>query len=699
MAKSRSRTSAVVTPITTAGPDAAKLPPRAAFRVSESAVMASRVRPPRSRDPVLRALGQRTFKPAAPMPGVLPSGTKPRFAQDEVPVLDYASWASDTYFNSMVAEGTTFLGYAYLAALSQRGEYRVVSETLASEATREWIEIKSTGDDKTKAKAITKILNEFERLEVQEICRVGVEQDGLFGRSHIYFDTGDTDDEEELCSDLGCGRDAKSRAKVTRDHPLLALRTVEPMWTYPNRYNSTNPLQETWYRPETWFVMGREIHHSRFYTLVGRPVADSLKPAYAFGGLAASQMLKPYVDNWLRTRQAVSDLVHSFSVNVLKTNLDLLMGPGSEEALFRRVDLFNNLRDNRGTLVLDKDGEDYAAVQTSLGTLDQLQAQAQEQMAAMAHIPIVKLFGIDPHGLNASSEGSLRTFYDWLEGFRKRLLLPLLRRVLDFVQLSLFGQIDPDLAITFKSLWQLDEATRATLQQTKATTHEIYADRIGAVSAEEVRDVLRNDKDSLYAGLELLGEAPGPPAVSAEMPGVPGIDPLTPPEDDPVTDNCVDGWRKKAASLFADEEEIDYWRRRAETLFAGNVPSSRWAALAAKLAETTNEYEPVERWERRARHWADRAAEIRAAAEADLDEPLQVVLPDGENIVDREPVSPFLETGSSALRWDNPDEITSVHRQSPIRSRTYQNAAANIIRNIAKDSPLSPFSDNFGREE
>ena len=55
--------------------------------------------------------------------------------------------------------------------------------------------------------------------------------------------------------------------------------------------------------------------------------------AGAFGGLAMSQMLKPYVDNWLRTRQSVSDLIHSFSVSGIKTDLStMLMGDGDQLA-------------------------------------------------------------------------------------------------------------------------------------------------------------------------------------------------------------------------------------------------------------------------------------------------------------------------------------------------------------------------------
>jgi hypothetical protein len=52
---------------------------------------------------------------------------------------------------SFWTEGITFLGYAYLAELAQRPEYRMISETIATEMTRKWIEFTSTGaegDDK-----------------------------------------------------------------------------------------------------------------------------------------------------------------------------------------------------------------------------------------------------------------------------------------------------------------------------------------------------------------------------------------------------------------------------------------------------------------------------------------------------------------------------------------------------------------------
>jgi hypothetical protein len=43
------------------------------------------------------------------------------------------------------AEGLLFLGYPYLSELAQRPEYRVISETIADDATRKWIDFEVTG--------------------------------------------------------------------------------------------------------------------------------------------------------------------------------------------------------------------------------------------------------------------------------------------------------------------------------------------------------------------------------------------------------------------------------------------------------------------------------------------------------------------------------------------------------------------------
>jgi uncharacterized protein len=435
-------------------------------------------------------------------PGVVPS-REATIAQDEQ-INSSFTWAAQNAIYSAYAEGVVFLGYSYLATLAQRSEYRVISETIASEMTREWIELKSVGED-DKTDKIKALEDAIKRYAVQDVCHKSVLNDGFFGRGHIYVDTGDTEDRDELKMPIGNGRNGVSRRKVGRDG-LKAFRAIEPIWCYPTQYDSNDPLKPDWYKPQTWFVNGKEVHRTRLLTLVGREVPDLLKPAYAFGGLSLNQMAKPYVDNWLRTRQSVSDLVHSFSVSGVKTDLSTSLQEDGE-GLFQRAELFNALRDNKNMMILNRDSEEFFQVSTPLSTLDALQAQAQEHMAAVSRIPLVKLLGITPSGLNATDEGQIRSFYDWIHGFQELLLRKPITTMLGFIQLSEFGEVDKDIIFDFKPLWQLDESGKAAIQKTKADTHDAYI-AMGVVGPEEVRTAIAADSESPYAGLDLDAELP-----------------------------------------------------------------------------------------------------------------------------------------------------------------------------------------------
>jgi hypothetical protein len=291
------------------------------------------------------------FKFAVPPPGVLPDGVPtPTMAQDSATGAA-RQWAGG-FAGQVFAEGLEFLGYPYLAELAQRPEYRVITETIATEMTRKWIKFQAAGEE-DKTEKIKAIEDEFTLLGVKDVIRKALEVDGFFGRAHIYLDLGSTDDRAELRVPIGNGQNEMSKAKVGKGS-LKRLRVVEPVWTYPSSYNATDPLKPDWYKPSSWFVQGKEVHSTRLLTFIGREVPDLLKPAYSFGGLSVSQMVKPYVDNWLRVRQSVSDLVSTFSTSGIKTNLANYLAAGGDQ-LFKRLVLFNSNRDNQGLMVLDKD--------------------------------------------------------------------------------------------------------------------------------------------------------------------------------------------------------------------------------------------------------------------------------------------------------------------------------------------------------
>lgn len=467
-----------------------KARPRAPMKISDHALALSRVK---------RGSGAARidpFLPYRPMPGVVP-----KIAMDDAfgsGGFQHGAWAYGGLLSTF-EEGQAFLGYPELSVLAQRPEYRVMTETIATEMTRKWIEFNSAGDE-DKSKKIAAIKDEFDRLDVRSAFRKVTEHDGYFGRGHLYLDTGDGENRDELIKPIGDGRNTLSRAKVGKQKRLLRVEPIEPVWCYPQNYNATDPLERDWYAPSVWYVQAKMVHVSRLLNFVAREVPDLLKPAYAFGGLSLSQMAKPYVDNWLVTRQSVQDLIKSFTTFVLKTNMPGIIGSIGEADFLKRLDMFDNNRRNSGVMAIDKESEDFANVSASLGGLDHLQAQSQEHMAAVSRIPLVKLTGISPSGLNASSDGELRCFEDVIHAKQEAEYRPHLTTILGFVQLSLFGEVDPDITFEFLPINELTEKEKAELREVEARTGQILVD-VGAVSQEEERARIANDPDTPYPGL------------------------------------------------------------------------------------------------------------------------------------------------------------------------------------------------------
>jgi len=399
-------------------------------------------------------------------------------------------WAGQSRNALTFLENAGWPGFPTLALLGQLAEYRSMHETLADECVRCWGVVASSGDgDDDRCQQIEA---ELKRLNIRSAVRQMVVHDQAFGGAHGYI---------KLKGD-----------ETTRDTPLLlkpysvrkgtfeGLRVVEPYWVTPNDYNSIDPTKANFYKPSSWWLLGTETHATRLFTLISRPVPDMLKPAYSFRGISMTQLAIPYVDNWLRTRQSVSDTVKQFSVSGVLMDLQQSLLPGAGTTLDYRAQLLNLYRDNRNLLLLDKATEEFFQINTPLSGLDALQAQAQEQMGAVSHTPLVKLLGITPSGLNTSSDGEIRVWYDYVHGYQDASLTPLMQVVLQLVQLSLFGAIDEDITWEWEKLHEATEVEAAEIDRTRMETDRGYAE-IGVLTPEQIAQRLSTDPSSPYSGI------------------------------------------------------------------------------------------------------------------------------------------------------------------------------------------------------
>lgn len=387
------------------------------------------------------------FRRLEPMPGVVPSGELNRvLAMDSTP---YEMMNQNVQLFALGGQAA-FVGYPALAALAQKSEYSNAASVLADEMTRKWISLSS--DNSGDQEDIAAIEAGLVKFDIKRLIYNAVRCDALFGIAHIYVDTGA--DDVELATPL-----TLSDKKITTGS-VIGFKIVEPMWCYPSVYNSTNPLQDYFFKPREWFVMGQVVHESRFIDIVSRPVPDMLKPSYNFGGLSITQLMMPYVDAYIQTRDNVVDLIKTVRMRVISTDLDGML---ADAGVYReRVNFMQSQENNLGILFLNRD-EEIKNHSTPLTDLSNLLGSFQSQMCMPMRTVDVKLMGSRAGGLGSSGESEVNTWHETISGMQEKDLRHAIGEIIKIISLNELGRINDRITFEFNSMVEIDEMNSAEI--------------------------------------------------------------------------------------------------------------------------------------------------------------------------------------------------------------------------------------------
>ena len=400
-----------------------------------------------------------------------------------------------TTIRNVVASGgidayPQFLGYSYLSGLQQNGFIRAGVEGLADEMTAKFIELIRTSDtennDDDKIDKINEFLNKF---QIKELFNKAAALNGYFGGCLIYIDTGDDD----LLSAL----DEKSL-----NNSIKGFVLVEPINTYPGRYNSTNPLSPNYFIPETWFVLGQEVHASRLLYLAADEVSMLLKPAYNFYGIAPAQIAADSVSHFIKDREAVSRLLHKYSLLVFKTDMGSALYNGNPEELYSRVKVLADFRDNDSVIIIDKEDEDIITVTTSMAGITDVVRLSLELMPIMFRQPLTKFLGISPGGMNATGESDENNWNEYVLSQCEKQFRKPVKRLLELIQYNLFGEVDENIDFIFKVQSSNDESKEVNNNKIKADTY-VQLVTSGVISPEEARKALAEDEKSGFNSIDV----------------------------------------------------------------------------------------------------------------------------------------------------------------------------------------------------
>ena len=407
-----------------------------------------------------------------------------------------------------------------------------IIEALPGDMTRKWIEVQ-TGDDKDVAVAMT---NRLDELEARTAFKTALEWARGFGGSGILVGAND-----------GQAVDQPLNLDTIRSVDFLTVLDCQEL--VPLRYYG-DPSQPKYGKPETYRIqpsvgtgsamLGSTVHETRIIRFDG--VVVSRRQLQENNGWGDPVMTRVF--NVIRDFQAAWDgtayLLTDFSQAVFKIKeLQKLIAANKEGVVQARLRMLEIARSLVRAVVVDADGESFERQTTSVAGLSDLLQQFALRLSAAARMPVSKLLGQAPAGLNATGASDIRFWYDQVAAEQEAELRKPLNRLLTILFRAKGGPtngVEPEAwSIKFKPLWQLDELQQADLRLKTAQTDEINI-RNNIVRPEEVA-VSRFGGDEYSTSTtidretrEEMEQPDNPEAVEAEKEAAEAVKPSTDPE-------------------------------------------------------------------------------------------------------------------------------------------------------------------------
>lgn len=341
-----------------------------------------------------------------------------------------------------------------------------IIETIPNDITKKWFTIKADlkPDD----------LNKFDRLyrtthlikSVNEGLRWGRLYGGALG---IIMIKGQTEDlSEPLNYDL-----------ITPDSFLGLFIVDRWVGAYPSISIVKDPESQDFGLPEYYDItdsslnLTTRVHHSKVIRFIGRELSRDERIKEVYWG--SSELESVYRELLRRdtTAENIASLVFKANLSVMKIkDLDQIFAINSVQAqnmFWNTLESISTIESSLGIKLVDAES-DASFLNYSFAGIKDIYEGLMLDLAGATHIPVTKLFGRSPAGMNSTGESDLQNYYDYIDTVREGQFRDIVMKLLPIISLSVLGTIPNDLDFEFEEMKTLSDTEKAQLTQQYTST-------------------------------------------------------------------------------------------------------------------------------------------------------------------------------------------------------------------------------------
>ena len=274
---------------------------------------------------------------------------------------------------------------------------------------------------------------------------------------------------------------------------------------------------------------GNRIHHSRVIRLEGEELPYFQRVSENGWGLSVLETIWDRLIAFDSATVGAGQLTYKAHLRVLKIEglREIIASGGPQfEGIRKQIEFTRFAQTNEGMTVLDST-DDFSTHQYAFSGLADVLIQFGQQLAGALGIPLTRLFGQAPAGMNATGESDMQMYYDTILQHQERHLRNPMHRLLNLLYMSVFGQTLPDdFAFEFRNLKQMTEVEKSQILGTTVTA-VTAAHEAGLVSTAQAMRELKASAPSTGAFGDIpeadieAAEAMAPPGGELPLPGMP----------------------------------------------------------------------------------------------------------------------------------------------------------------------------------
>jgi phage-related protein (TIGR01555 family) len=372
----------------------------------------------------------------------------------------------------------------------------------ADDMTREW---RSWKAGKRHLKSIETSEKQLNVVQVVNRC---LKQARLYGGSALLIGTGDPDPSKPLDPESVQKGGIKYLHSLSRWEIFagdLDRDPVSPTFGEPTMYQLTaggaaDPSLASSFGPVL-------IHPSRIVRFQG---IQQLELTWSIDGWGHPILQRVYdaVRNAASVTSNIASLAYEAKVDIIKIPglTQNVSNPEYRNKLLARLALAQRGKSINSALLMDA-LEEWDQKQLHFAGYPEVIAKFMEIAAGAANMPVTRLLGKSPTGLNSTGEADLRHYYDTLSSKQKTEMGPALNR-LDQVLIRHAGAKPSDVWYEWNPLWQMSDREKAAVAMQKAQTSQIYS-VVGVMPPIALQEAVQAQliDDGTYPGLEQILES------------------------------------------------------------------------------------------------------------------------------------------------------------------------------------------------